>query len=416
MIKIQFMIKQALPISFCLFGFFITNAQGIRFENNLSWSSLLTKARVENKFIFMDAYTTWCGPCKAMAEQIFPLREVGEAINNRFISVKVQMDKTTKDNEFIRSWYADAEGIAKKSNLTAYPTILFFSPDGKLVHKAVGYRDALGLIAEVANALSPSTQFFVLLDKFNEGKLDTAQMRTLGVSAKQMGDDSTASLVAQKYLQTIPGDDIFKKEYLSFMERFLSSSKDPNFRLFLTQAKKIDEILGKNVAENAVMRIISQEEVRPFESRPDWKFLEKRIIRKYGALGEERVWGHMLLYYSEQKDWKKFGRYYKKYFERAVRYDRSFIHINNLSWPVFEHINDHRILTAAVRTMKYDIEKFDGNDPQAIDTYANLLYKLGRRQEALTWEEKAVELSKNEKSLVETLEKMKRGEPTWPTN
>jgi hypothetical protein len=55
-----------------------------------------------------------------------------------------------------------------------------------------------------------------------------------------------------------------------------------------------------------------------------------------------------------------------------------------------------------------------------MDTYANLLYKQGRRSEAISWEKKAIELLQNEVHFVDyrkdfesTIEKMKRGVPTW---
>ena len=55
-------------------------AQGIEFEH-LSWAEALEKAQSENKLIFMDAYTVWCGPCKMMAKQTFPDPEAGLFFN-----------------------------------------------------------------------------------------------------------------------------------------------------------------------------------------------------------------------------------------------------------------------------------------------------------------------------------------------
>jgi tetratricopeptide (TPR) repeat protein len=51
-----------------------------------------------------------------------------------------------------------------------------------------------------------------------------------------------------------------------------------------------------------------------------------------------------------------------------------------------------------------------------LDTYANLLYKLGRTEEALRYEEKAFALAPNDKDITDNLSKMKKGEPTWPTD
>ncbi|HRD39394.1 MAG TPA: thioredoxin family protein, partial [Bacteroidia bacterium] len=42
----------------------------INFETG-NLTSVFEKAKKENKFILVDAYTTWCGPCKWMSKNIF---------------------------------------------------------------------------------------------------------------------------------------------------------------------------------------------------------------------------------------------------------------------------------------------------------------------------------------------------------
>ncbi len=63
--KILFLII-ALP-------FYTLAQQGMKFEHGITWKEIQAKAKAENKYIFMDAFTTWCGPCKYMAANIFPM-------------------------------------------------------------------------------------------------------------------------------------------------------------------------------------------------------------------------------------------------------------------------------------------------------------------------------------------------------
>jgi thiol-disulfide isomerase/thioredoxin len=51
---------------------------GVQFEHNLSWTAIQAKAKAENKYIFMDCFTTWCGPCRFMSTKIFPQKESGD--------------------------------------------------------------------------------------------------------------------------------------------------------------------------------------------------------------------------------------------------------------------------------------------------------------------------------------------------
>ena len=83
----------------------------IQFENKLTWQQIQAAARQENKFIFVDCYATWCTPCKMMDRDIYSSEKVGDYMNSNFISIKIQIDTTTHDNDDIRNMYFDAHMI-----------------------------------------------------------------------------------------------------------------------------------------------------------------------------------------------------------------------------------------------------------------------------------------------------------------
>lgn len=118
--------------------------QGIHFLDNVAWDQVVRKAVEQKKTIFVDCYTSWCGPCKILAKQVFPLREVGDFFNSNFISVKYDMEKT--------------EGLAfnkmYKEEVKNYPTMLVIDPvSGKILHKFVGRRSPEELIFEAKQGL-----------------------------------------------------------------------------------------------------------------------------------------------------------------------------------------------------------------------------------------------------------------------
>ena len=75
------------------------NAQskdGINFHTkNLEEAKKL--AQQENKLIFIDLYTTWCGPCKLMKKNTFPDAELGAFFNKTFISLSIDAEKEGVD-------------------------------------------------------------------------------------------------------------------------------------------------------------------------------------------------------------------------------------------------------------------------------------------------------------------------------
>lgn len=110
-----------------------TAEEGIKFiESN--WNIALSEAKKQNKLIFLDAYTSWCGPCKMLKRNTFPDKAVGELFNKNFINIALDMEK------------GDGPAIAEKYNVTAYPTLIITDADGKVVTYTRGYVEPAQLI------------------------------------------------------------------------------------------------------------------------------------------------------------------------------------------------------------------------------------------------------------------------------
>ncbi len=128
------------------------NGQGIDFKH-ISYEEALSKAKEQNKLIFVDFYTQWCGPCKKLAKGPFLEKEVGDFYNANFISLKLD---------------AEHEGLqaARDHNVISYPTLLFIDGQGNMVFKGYG-RDVEGLIESAKEAIN-SVEGEYTLEKLNE--------------------------------------------------------------------------------------------------------------------------------------------------------------------------------------------------------------------------------------------------------
>ena len=130
--------KSLIPILF-VFIQLVALAQTPSVKNDIKFlhdnlEEAKTLAAKENKVVFIDAYTTWCGPCKAMSRNVFTQPKVADYFNKNFINLKVNMEKSA--GKKMRSAYS----------VRAYPTLLFIKPDGTLIKKVVGYHQAESLI------------------------------------------------------------------------------------------------------------------------------------------------------------------------------------------------------------------------------------------------------------------------------
>jgi thiol:disulfide interchange protein len=115
--------------------------QGIKFKH-ISLEEAKKKAAEDDQLIFIDAYTSWCGPCKKMAATSFQEEKVGELFNESFVNLKIDVEKD-----------ADGAEIARLYKIKAYPTLLFIDSNGKLVKQVIGYQtgDQLINIAKSVN-------------------------------------------------------------------------------------------------------------------------------------------------------------------------------------------------------------------------------------------------------------------------
>ncbi len=394
---------------------------GVHFQHNLSWQQTLAKAKAEHKYIFVDGFTTWCGPCRYMSKNIFPQKAVGDVMNAKFIAVKMQLDTSDADNAEVKKRYADAHALATDYKINVYPTYLFFSPDGKLVHRAVGSSEAGAFIAKLNDALNPETQYYTQLAKYKEGKKDSAFLHRLTTAAMEAYDMQNASAVAGDYLTMQP--DLYTPENLAILSQVTQSSHDKGFPILLEHADKVDAVMGKGTAGSIVQGIILHEEVNPLLyvnptaaakdwTEPNWNTIEKNLQSKYPAQAAPLLAYSKVVFYMRKGDWNQFGpavvAYLKSYGD-----DVSDNQLNEYAWKVFQNCNDETCLQNALDWSKRSFDK--SGTPGYMDTYANILYRLGKKDEALQWEQKAMDNSPEDEKAgyQQTIDKMKAGEKTW---
>lgn len=110
---------------FIMTSLFAQKHKGIQFEH-YAWTTVLKKAKIEKKLIFVDAFATWCGPCKYMSKNIFTNESVGKFYNENFINFKIDME--TKAGQEFNAIYT----------IESYPSLMFIDSDGNIVKKQEG--------------------------------------------------------------------------------------------------------------------------------------------------------------------------------------------------------------------------------------------------------------------------------------
>lgn len=120
---------------------------GIHWQKNVdgvTYEQVKALAKKENKKIFLDFYTKWCGPCRSMDQEVFSQKAIGDFYNDKFINFKIDAEV--------------GEGIelAKQYEVTGYPTYVYVDVTGKPLIEAgshIGRGDVEGMIEFAKEAL-----------------------------------------------------------------------------------------------------------------------------------------------------------------------------------------------------------------------------------------------------------------------
>lgn len=360
-----------------LFAFILlvnVNAQnsGIKFQKG-DWETILNKAKEEDKLIFVDAYTTWCGPCKWMNANVFTDKSVGEFYNDEFINVKLDMEK--------------GEGItfAQAYEVKAYPTLLFINYAGEMLHKGLGGRAPADFIALGQAASDPNQQIGSLSRKYNAGNKDP---ELLLLYAKALGDGgmNEASSVAAEYLES--QEDWNTEENMNFIYEMANwvNMDDKLYQHVANNLESYRNLKGANNVDNrlkagtitrvaSIQKITRQQREAVFHQVFPIKY--KQYTDEFemtAARGvNDEVYVNLVVDYLAKYDIQDSNQ------------------LNELAWSFYEMTDDQALLSLAKKWTQKSVE-LDGNYMN-YDTLAAICYKLKEKDNAIKHANTAIDMA-----------------------
>lgn len=352
----------------------------ITFETG-TWEEVKAKAKKAKKMIFVDAYTTWCGPCKWLSANVFTDKGVGEYHNSEFINYKVDMEK------------GEGPQLAQTFKVSAYPTLLYLNKEGELVHRLVGALPADQFLEKSKEATKPDFQYYTLRKKFEKGERKSDFLLKIAKAAESASIDD-ANAIFKEYVKSLPKKDWEKPENLAYISKSANSFESEEFK-FLEQNK--DKLTGDLFQQTVfgLLDVIFSEAVKKRDEAmlsnmktkvtkylPDMaEKLNKNIDTQYASLtgNTQKVEEAM----AESQDWQE---------------------LNGKAWDYYQSQKDPAKLEIALGWAKKSIELEENF--YNTDTYAHLAYKLGKKEEALKFAKKAVELGKKAGEETKETEKL----------
>jgi thiol-disulfide isomerase/thioredoxin len=371
--------KNIILLSWLVLSFNFSYAQ-IDFQQG-SWADIKAKAKAENKYIFVDAYTTWCGPCKWMSANVFTDKNVGEFYNQNYVNFKLDMEK--------------GEGLtfAKTYQVNAYPTLLYFNSMGEVVNKRIGGAPAAQFLEIGKNALNPEKQLATLRQRYNKGERGQTFLRDYMNALKEAAEEEDYKKVAGEYLQKLDKKEWANAENWQFIAENADNTSD-SYQYILANRAFFEEKLGKAEVNNYFIRAFAGEVNQVVNSQDETKLraLGDKVRQVITENTENLIARLDMIFYTSSGNSEKALQSIDNF---MMKYSNDWQELNSIAWSYFTELaqDDPKALQKAAQWAKKSIS-LDKNFYNT-DTYANILFKLGQNKEALKYAEEAVSLGKN---------------------
>ena len=323
----------------------------------------------------MDAYTTWCGPCKRMARDVFSNAEVGKFFNKHFINIKVDMEK------------GEGPRLAGKYRVNSYPTLLFLDEKGEVVHAAKGGRPSDQFLGLGKIALGKNDKSADYAKEYEEGKRDPSFLRAYAYALLNSGKSNLK--IANEYLKT--QDALSSEKNLEFLFDFANEADSKIFEKAVENKEAIIKLKSAEAfkkqlkaACNATIDKAIEFKVPNLldEAKEKMKTADPTYAKEYAMFAD-------LKYAAGTEDVPTYTKVANKYLKKYAKKDAKAL--NQYARSVLMQTNEAKLLGTAERWAK----QATGIDYKAeyLRTHSGILNKLGRTEEAQKIDAQANELS-----------------------
>ena len=289
-----------------LFSLGIT-AQGIDFFEG-TWAEAVAEAKKQDKVIFVDAFATWCGPCKMMSKNVFTDRSVGDFYNKNFINLKLDMEK--------------GEGLEfrKKYPVAAFPTLFYIDYSGEVAQKIRGALQVPDFIKAGKAALRKIDRSGEFAEAYEKGDRSPELIYSYIKALNQAGKPSLK--ITNDYLRdqsNLATEDNYKIIFEGAVE-----ADSRTFKLLTENRKPIEAIFSKQLVEERILQACEATSNKAVEFRSE-RLLEEAIdkaTKNAPVYGKTFAAQAKMKYYKDTKNAKEFIKASEDYTKTLEKEDR----------------------------------------------------------------------------------------------
>ena len=394
-----------------------------------SWDDLKMRAQKENKFIYLFCRSQGSNANGHTLETEFFPQSIKKFLLKHFILLNIEVDYRRKD-EYL-STYAKpqfVDSLKEREYIQHTIHIIYDKYGNPLAKNFCSIPDTAYKITYLKEILRGRNQYYPLLNEYRKGNRKANFIkefyRAYGCAVFFAVEDTVQIL--EEFIKAYPGKSLFTKANGKLIYEKASDEVmlyDVCSRNLFLNRKEWYNILGKQKVDNKIIEQLSEDlyfiatfEVRLVDKLKCWEkakekyFNERKEYSEYDSIVLAKTTTY---YFNKENIANKFIESLPNYIKYCFSTDEKIENINNYTWQIFQTINDKALLQQTLKWCESKLSK--SKNHYYLDTYANLLYKIGNKSKAIIYEKMAIELSKgNERNGNEsTLQKMNNNQQTW---
>ncbi|SMO75155.1 Thioredoxin [Chryseobacterium rhizoplanae] len=356
----------------------ISAQEAIQFQE-LPFKDIIAKAKKEKKLVFIDAYASWCGPCKMMEKNVFTQKSVSDYYNTNFINARFDMEK------------GEGRDIASKFGVRSYPTYLFLNGEGEIVSRNTGYMEESMFVAMAQDINSPGNKKGSLKDRFASGDKDPEFLTNI-MKLNANTDYDFAKKASERYFQNKKKTEELTKDEIGFLLYFVKSSEDPNYTVFASRKAEIIKFLPEETynefdAQLKLGKVVEQSIDDKNKKINDDYFLKtaEPLVGKEAAL--KKLNQTKLSYYEQNSNFPEYEKAALDYYKNSDSFDPN--ELLRAAWIFADHVKTPSSLKKATEWAEKSVMRSETSE----NTYilAKLYNLTGNKEMAKNY----AEMSKN---------------------
>ncbi len=297
-----------------LFGLFVNTYSQIEFreiENEEDWLAAVEDARSSEKLLFLDIYATWCGPCKYLENNVYTDKDLGNYYNSNFVNLKMD-----GESEF-------GAQVARKYQLSAYPTMYYLYPSEDIISTIVGVREAGPLNSLGKTIYENADKLKYYEANFADGTLNPTELKNYQSILVKLEQEEKAANVAGQILPKLSEEEILSPQYKKLVVSAAVDINSRTYKIISQNSAEISEKWTRTEIETFYEGVFNNTLISAINNRD--QILLQRIINELlpvymGDNSQDLPRGIFVtkkLYYANTGDWQKYDSLVNNEFKKT---------------------------------------------------------------------------------------------------